>query len=260
MSMKKTIIMLFLFVLCFVSCTSLCVFAESETPKLAIIIDDFGGWSRDGVEEMIALPAPITCAVMPCLENTQSDCEKANEAGKEIILHMPLEAHKKLPENWYGSMYVKNTDSVEVAKQKVKRGFESVKYAKGMNIHIASGVCQNKVLMEAIMQEAKDESMFFVDSFTHQKSVCKEVAKTVEIPFGIRTEFLEKAGIKSYDNAKRELIRMCEHAKKYGKAIAIGHVGMEGGKTTAQAIKDMLPHIRAQGIELCFASQIVNLQ
>lgn len=258
--MKKTIIMLFLFVLCFVSCGSLCVYAEGESPKLAIIIDDFGGWSRDGVEEMIALPAPITCAVMPCLENTENDCEKANEAGKEVILHMPLEAHTKLPENWYGNLYVKNADSVEVAKQKVKQGFESVKYAKGMNIHIASGVCQNKILMEAIMQEAKEKNMFFVDSFTHQKSVCKEVAKTVEIPFGIRTEFLEKAGIKSYDNAKRELIRMCEHAKKYGQAIAIGHVGMEGGKTTAQAIKDMLPHIRSQGIELCFASQIVNLQ
>lgn len=257
--MKKSIIFVLLFVSCFLPCFGNCLVAEIEHPKLAIIIDDFGGWSRDGVEEMLAIPAPITCAVMPCLDNTERDCKMAHDSGKEIILHMPLEAHKKLPENWYGNIYVKNTDTTEVAKQKVQTGFESVKYAKGMNIHIASGVCQNKTLMRAIMQEAKEQGKFFIDSFTHPKSVCKEVAQELCVPFGIRTEFLEKAGIKSYDNARRELVRMCEHAKKYGQAIAIGHVGMEGGKTTARAILDMLPHISSQGIELCFVSQLVKV-
>lgn len=243
--------------LIFVPCGQ-AVFAEPETPKLAIIIDDFGGWSRDGVEEMLKIQAPLTCAVMPCLENTSGDAEKANAAGHEVILHMPLEAHKKLPENWYGNLYVKNSDTSEVAKQKVREGFESVKYAKGMNIHIASGVCQNFTLMRAIMEEAKSQNKFFVDSFTHPKSVCQKVASEVEIRFGIRTEFLEKTGVKSYDNAKQELRRMVSHAKKYGKAIAIGHVGMEGGKTTARAIYDSLDYIKSQGVTLCFASEIVK--
>ena len=249
------------FLLIFLSLSLPCsgnVFAEQDQPKLAIIIDDFGGWSRDGVDEMLAIGAPLTCAIMPCLDNTSSDAEKANAAGHEIILHMPLEAHKKLPENWYGNLYVKNSDTPEVAKQKVKKGFESVKYAKGMNIHIASGVCQNATLMKAIMNEAKSQNMFFVDSFTHPKSVCQKVANELSIPFGIRTEFLEKAGVKSYDNAKRELVRMVNHAKKYGNAIAIGHVGMEGGKTTARAIKDSLDYIASQGVKLCFASEIVK--
>lgn len=234
------------------------VFAEPESPKLAIIIDDFGGWSRDGVEEMLKIQAPLTCAIMPCLDNTNSDAEKANDAGHEIILHMPLEAHKKLPENWYGNLYVKNSDTPEVSRQKVREGFESVKYAKGMNIHIASGVCQNETLMHAIMEEAKSQKKFFIDSFTHPKSVCQKVAKEIDIPFGIRTEFLEKTGVKSYDNAKQELRRMVAHAKKYGKAIAIGHVGMEGGKTTARAIYDSLDYIKSQGVQLCFASEIVK--
>lgn len=234
------------------------VFAEPETPKLAIIIDDFGGWSRDGVEEMLKIQAPLTCAIMPCLDNTNSDAEKANDAGHEIILHMPLEAHKKLPENWYGNLYVKNSDTPEVSRQKVREGFESVKYAQGMNIHIASGVCQNFALMRAIMEEAKSQKKFFIDSFTHPKSVCQKVAKEIDIPFGIRTEFLEKTGVKSYDNAKQELRRMVAHAKKYGKAIAIGHVGMEGGKTTARAINDCLDYIKSQGVQLCFASEIVK--
>lgn len=256
--MKKIFVVVFLIVMSIVPSFCQCVFAEVENPKLAIIIDDFGGWSRDGVDDMLAIPAPLTCAIMPCLDNTQGDCEKAHAAGKEIILHMPLEAHKKLPENWYGNLYVKNSDSPQVAKQKVQQGFESVKYAKGMNIHIASGVCQNKTLMRAIMEQSQEQNMFFVDSFTHPKSVCKSVAQDLKIPFGVRTEFLEKAGVKSYDNAKNELKRMCEHAKRFGTAIAIGHVGMEGGKTTARAISDMLPFIKARGVELCFVSQIVQ--
>lgn len=256
--MKKFLIILLLLNIFCVPCVQNC-FAE-QTAKLAIIIDDFGGWSRDGVDEMLAIPAPLTCAVMPCLDNTESDAEKANSAGHEVILHMPLEAHKKLPENWYGNLYIKNSDSPDVAKQKLNRGFESVKYAKGMNIHIASGVCQNPALMQAIMKQAKSLDMFFVDSFTHPKSVCKQVAKDIEIRFGIRTEFLEKAGIKSYENAKQEICRMVKHAKKYGAAIAIGHVGMEGGKTTARAIRDSLNFIKSQGVELCFASEIVSVQ
>ena len=92
-------------------------FAEEETkqPMMAIVIDDFGGYDRDGVSEMLEIDAPLTCAVIPFVEHTKEDSEMAAQNGHEVILHMPMESHVRLPEIWYGPVYIRNYDSIDVA-------------------------------------------------------------------------------------------------------------------------------------------------
>ena len=46
---------------------------------------------------------------------------------------------------------------------------------------------------------------------------------------------------------------------KNGFAIAIGHVGPEGGKITAQAIKQMTPKLMSEGIEFVTISKMKEL-
>ena len=225
---------------------------------LAIVIDDFGGYEQGGVETMLSIDAPLTCAVMPNLENSLINSTKALEAGKEVIVHMPMQAHVSIPEMWYGTNYIKTGDTAEQVNHKLDTAFKSVKGAKGFNIHIGSGACQNIETMKHVYQYAKENNLFFLDSRTHERTVCQTVAEALDVVYLGRDEFLEPKGAKSYEGAKHHLKVACELAKEKGYAIAIGHVGNHGGESTARAIKDGIKDIEAMGVKIVPLSELYH--
>lgn len=234
------------------------VVAEETKPMLAIVIDDFGQ-ARAGVKEMLDNNCPLTCAVMPGLDYSIKDAEDAFAKGHEVILHMPMEAYGKLLESWYGPKVIRNYDKPEKAKQLIKECIEATPHCVGVNIHIGSGVCLNKELMTAIMEEVRDNGKYFLDSKTHEKSVCTEVAAATKEDFVSRDFFLELTGNPDYNHAKSELMKAAKLANKRGYAVAIGHVGPEGGLSTARAIRDCLSEIESMGVEIVPLSKIVQL-
>ncbi|MBQ9790706.1 MAG: divergent polysaccharide deacetylase family protein [Clostridia bacterium] len=268
--MKKKFKFLFLFCTCFILGllivpsgihTQGIAFAENEThenskPMLAIVIDDFGGYDRSGVKSMLMIEAPLTCAIMPNLENTVEDMENAVKSGKEVILHMPMESHVSLPSDWYGPVYIKNNDIPSAATQKLETCLKAVPKAKGFNIHIGSGVSQNKTLMKAILGYAKEHNLYFLDSRTHEKTICEQASIEENILYLGRDEFLEPNHDKSYAGVKAHIQNGIDLAKEKGHAIIIGHVGAHGGENTAKAIKDMIQFAEDQGVELVTLSRL----
>lgn len=74
---------------------------QRNTAYLAVIIDDFG-YNGEGTEEMLDLDIPLTAAIMPFSEKAEENCLKVKEAGKEAIIHLPMESKtgkKKLGRN-----------------------------------------------------------------------------------------------------------------------------------------------------------------
>lgn len=236
------------------------IFADMRLSYLAIVIDDFGGYNRNGVAEMLSLDCPLTCAVMPSCENTFIDAESANKLGHEVILHMPMEAHTKLPEDWYGNIYIKNNDSPQIAREKLEKCLSLVPYAKGVNIHIGSGVSQNTSIMTEIMRCVKEKNMYFCDSKTTINSVCEQCARDCRTAFVSRNEFLEKTHSADYNYARQMLTKAAKTAKQKGYSVVIGHVGAEGGIATYEAIRDSLFEIKNMGIKIVPLSKIVSLQ
>lgn len=260
--MKKLISALVVSFFCVVYCLSFATKSETTVvaegkPMLAIVIDDFGQ-SRLGVEEMLKVNCKLTCAVMPGLDYSEKDANLAHSNGHEIILHMPMEAYVKLPDSWYGPKVIRNYDTPEKAKQLLGECIEEIPHCVGVNIHIGSGVCLNKKLVKAILEETRDKGKYFLDSRTHEGSVCAEIAPATNTDFVKRDFFLEPTNAPNYLHAKNELLKACELAKKQGYAIAIGHVGPEGGVSTANAIKDALEEIEQQGVDVVPLSKIVN--
>lgn len=258
---KKIFCVFFLFSTLFfiVDFPNVCLAKDnSVVPIMAIVIDDFGGLCSRGVEEMLALTCPLTCAVMPKLENTKRDANLANSHGKEVILHMPMEASGNLPKSWYGSVYIKNSNNFDDAKNLTLECLEDISFCKGLNIHIGSGVCQKKIAMSGVMAAAKQKKCFFLDSVTNYNSVCESCAKETGVPFVKRTEFLEKTGEHRCDYAHNMLIKGANEAKKNGVSVVIGHVGYEGGKSTAKAIANSIEEIEKLGVRLVFLSEAVE--
>ena len=229
---------------------------QPAQPMLAIVIDDFGGYEQAGVESMLSIDAQITCAVMPNNENSLKHAQMAHQSNKEVILHMPMQASVTLPENWYGPNYIKNNDNQQTVFKKLDSAFDSIKYAKGFNIHIGSGVCQHKDVVSHIYDYAKQNNKFFLDSRTHENTVCEQVANSKNIVYLGRDEFLEPKGSNAYNTVKQHLLVATNLAKEKGYAIAIGHVGNHGGENTAKAIKDSLTDIQNSGVKIVYLSTI----
>ena len=227
---------------------------QSAKLKMAIVIDDFG-CDRRGVEEMLNLDCTLTCAIMPCLEFSEEDAKNAHAKGHEVILHMPMEAYGGLPEFWYGPLYIKNSDSPEVAAEKLEKGFGSVPYADAVNIHMGTAVSRNEKIMESVLNYTKNKNMVFLDSRTIEGSVCKTVGDQVGAKVLERDYFLEVGG-PSYAQATKSLTEAVKTCKEKGSVIVIGHVGPMGTTQTARAIKDFLPTLKAEGITVVPLSQI----
>lgn len=226
---------------------------------MVIIIDDFGGYDQSGVETMLSIDAPLTCAVMPCVDNTEKNVKEILDAGKEVIVHVPMQAHVSLPLNWYGEFFVGTYDDKDTVYKKLDRAFESVQGAKGFNIHIGSGVCQNRQTMSYIYDYAIEHKLPFVDSRTHINTVGEDVAKEKNIKYLGRDEFLEPGGERGYDSVKQHIANGIKIAKEKGFCIIIGHVGSHGGENTARAIKDSIAEIKKSGVEIIPLSKAYTL-
>lgn len=236
-----------------------CAFAkekEAQKPMLAIVIDDFGE-DRSGVSQMLSVKAPLTCAIMPNLTYSVDDATAAHNNGHEVILHMPLESKGGLPQSWYGPKMIHNSDSDETAQKTFEECLESVPYAVGSNYHIGTGVSENKRIMTALLEKAKEKDVYFLDSKTTQHSAAPEAAKSTGAKYISRDLFLEN-GHASYGYTKKILSDAVELAKSQGHAVVIGHVGPMGREQTGKAIIDSLEHIQSEGVEIVPLSKIVQ--
>lgn len=232
---------------------------KSQTYKMAIVIDDFGSFDQSGVKTLLDCGVPLTCAVIPNVDNTNSNISEITKKGHELILHMPMQAHVNLPESWYGPIYIKTYDTPETVYEKLNRCLKNFPEIKGFNIHIGSGVSKNKELMKVIYTYAKEHNLYFLDSRTIITNATEEACKETNSIYLGRDVFLEADKNKSYAGVCYRLTEGANIAKQKGYSIVIGHVGAEGGENTAKAICDSLDKIKNMGVEIVPLSEIYQM-
>lgn len=227
--------------------------ADIEKPKVAIVIDDFGNNSA-GTEEMLKLPIKFTGAVMPYMPESVNEMNKLIEAGKEVILHQPMEAHTG-KRSWLGETPILGNMSIEETRNTFIKNAEQLNKAVGFNNHMGSLITEDKEKMTAILEIAKEKGGFYVDSVTTAKSIASDTAKELGVPTVKRDVFLDSTQDKN--KIKENLRKAIKIAEEKGSSLAIGHVGAEGGKVTAAAIKEILEEA-GNRVDFVFASELVE--
>ncbi len=259
-SWKSGLCYLLLFAFCFLggrmTASRQAMKAVNGTPsgKLAIVIDDFG-YNGSGTDTMLALPIPFTAAVMPFSEYSADNAKKAVEAGKEVIIHMPMEAIMGKKE-WVGDKGIFLNMSDEEIKALVEEAYTILPDAVGMNNHMGSAITENAEKLGIVLDVVKEKNGFFIDSVTTCNSVAKDVAAEKGVPYFARNVFLD--GTNDVEVVKKNLRKAAAIALKDGKALAIGHVGPEGGEITEKALEALIPELEASGITFVTAGELVE--
>lgn len=227
----------------------------SQKYYVAIVIDDFG-YDGEGTEEMIALDIPFTAAVMPFSSKSSENVSKLRSAGKEMIIHMPMESLTGKKE-WVGDKAVFTSMSDEEIAMCVQEAMSIVSGAKGINNHMGSAIMENERCFSAVMDVAAKNNLFFVDSMTTANSIGDMVCQKKGVPILKRDVFLDSTD--DVNVVKKQLTQTANIAKEKGYALAIGHVGPEGGNVTVAAIKELAPSLQQQGIVFVTVSQLKEI-
>jgi polysaccharide deacetylase 2 family uncharacterized protein YibQ len=217
-------------------------------PKLAIIIDDLG-YDREAAKTLFQIPYPLTVSVLPHLPLSSVVAEEASRRGYQVLLHMPVESNGgEKAETIELRAGMPSDDAVRMLQGMLN----TVPQALGVNNHQGSLGTADSSLMNAIMPALHERGLFFVDSRTTPASIAFASARRAGVPAASRDVFLD-------DNQDATAIRQqlelaVRDAKLHGHAIAIGHPH----PATLQVLQDSLPRIQSEGVEIVFASQVVQ--
>ncbi|MDZ7868105.1 MAG: divergent polysaccharide deacetylase family protein [Rheinheimera sp.] len=235
--------------LCVLSCFWLSVQAQSLPPQVAIIIDDIGYQKVD--PDIIRLPYPLTVAVMPFTPNGHEMTALAGQHGKEIMLHMPMEAVAQ--NHLLGKGALRRPMNKQQVQQALHKALDSVPQAIGMNNHMGSLYTSLPEQMDWVMQVVAERQLYFIDSKTTGKSVVAALTHKHQVKSRSRDVFLDND--KSYKALDRQFNQLIHLAKQHGHAVAIGHPYPE----TYRYLKKNLPRLAQQGIKVVPASALLDL-
>lgn len=222
----------------------------AEKPLLAIIIDDLGNQQRRGMQ-VVDLPGPVACAFMPHTPYAAELAERAHQAGKEVMLHLPMQPNEMQRIAGLGEISLDNerTDLRRI----LASDLATVPHVVGINNHMGSLITRHPGHMAWLMDElASRGNLFFVDSYTTADSVALKTALEHGVPAVRRHVFLDDDPAASA--VAQQFARLQSEARQRGFAIGIGHPYPE----TLEFLRSTLPELSAAGYELVSVGEILR--
>ena len=216
------------------------------TGRLAIVIDDAG---RDLDSQRIyeQMGIPLTLAVMPDQIHTRDAALSWRAHGLPVILHQPMESVSGIgmePKVILTSM------SDAAIRQMLRDSLSQLPEAIGINNHQGSKATIDARTMDIVMNELHHRGLFFFDSHTNSTTAADKAAKTYGVPYVRNDLFVDNSA--SVSDICAMIQEGADRAKKKGTYIIIGHCRPH----TAEAFRQMVPKLKAQGIEFVYLSSL----
>jgi len=219
---------------------------------VAVIIDDIGFDLRI-VEELAGIQAPIAFAVLPHTPHAVEAAKLFHAAGKEILLHLPMEP-RSYPGGSPGAGALMTDMDAEEIRRQIREDLAAVPFISGVNNHMGSRFMEDEARLAIVMEELRAKGLFFVDSMTTADSRGRELAGRERVRFAARDVFIDHAP--GYAAALRNLTGAFRQGRRNGAPVLmIGHPHME----TVRAIRDALPFWQKEGVKVIPVSACLRI-
>ncbi len=220
--------------------------AAGAKPTLIIVIDDVG-YNLAQLKPFLALPFPVTIAVLPQVDHSAEAASLAAEAGKEVLLHQPMQA---LGGNNPGPGAIRLGMPREEVASTLAKNLDSLPQAVGVNNHMGSAATRDHPIMAAVLELVKKRGIYYLDSLTAPGTATAALCRELSIPYWERDVFLDNSG------DRQSIIGALEEGKKVasarGASVLIGHVW---SAELAQTLVDVYPSLIAEGYSLSTISK-----
>ena len=190
---------------------------DGERPIVAIIVDD-GGNRMDYAKRVAALSLPLTWAIMPYCQFSESMLALAKKNDIPVLLHLPMQA---ITDKYSYQYVIGEGMSEDEVRKKTAAALKSLDGVVGVNNHRGSLSTADRTLMEPLMDELKERSLIFVDSWTIGSSCAYTVALEKGLPTLRNRGFLDnKSDTKAI---KAAFDKFLPNASKSGHLVMICH-------------------------------------
>ena len=221
---------------------------DEGLPMVAIVIDDLGLNARR-MARTIALPRPLTLAILPYGNGLPPMAAKARAAGHELLVHLPMEPRDSRENPG------RNALLVDLGRSEIERrilwNLSRFEGFVGVNNHMGSRFTAHEAGLEPLMLEIRKRGLLFLDSVTSGASVAGDLARSYGIPSAKRDIFLDNEISTASIEKQLALVERC--ARRRGQCIAIGHPHKE----TLEVLRRWLPTLKAKGFNLVPISAII---
>lgn len=216
--------------------------AVPQTPYIAIIIDDVGH-DLQRLDQILALPAPVTLAILPDSQFAQLAAERARAAGHEVFLHLPMEPSGLADP---GPLAVTSWLTADDIERRVTSALAAVPGARGLNNHMGSRMSACRSCMDTIAAIAVERDLMVVDSLTAPNSQLFHAARAANAPAAKRDVFLDHDRSPGAIAAALNDAQARAMAKPGRPIVAIGHPH----QSTLAALSDWMVAARASGVDV----------
>ncbi len=191
---------------------------QENKPRVAILIDDMGYHRKIG-NALLELDLPLSFAFLPHSPFARELEEIAYQKGRDIMVHLPMEAGDSKWDPGPGALYLATPADERAAT--LKKDLASIPHAIGANNHMGSKFTQDRQAMQQVLAELQQQGLFFIDSFTTAQSTGMDEAQKIGVPTNRRHIFLDN----EQDPKKIciQLNKLAALAVQQQQAIAIGH-------------------------------------
>jgi polysaccharide deacetylase 2 family uncharacterized protein YibQ len=226
------------------------VVRKVESKKVAILIDDIG-YDPGALKRLLALEAPIAFSVLPSTPHARSSAEAIHRAGKEVLLHLPMEPHGYPDRNpGRGALFASMT--AREIRRTMGKALQSVPHAEGANNHMGSKFMEEREPLSVVFDMLHERDLYFVDSVTTDASVAGVLARETGLRFATRDLFIDDSENRSW--ARTHMEKLLSTSDRWDGLLLIGHPYPE----TVRALEEMVPRFRSQGIEIVPLSVMVG--
>ena len=220
-----------------------------NTGTLVFVIDDAGNNLND-LDPFLRIPGPLTIAVLPGLPYSAEAARRIRAAGKEVILHQPMEAigaQNPGPSAIYSGM------SEDEIRSILARNIAEVGPVAGINNHQGSKISMDREIVEIILRFCLERALFFLDSRTTAETVIPSLARRLGMKIAERDVFLDNE--QDRDSMLRYISTGLTRAQRNGSAVMIGHVW---SPALAPLLTEQYPVLTIQGYTLKTVSDIIK--
>lgn len=224
---------------------------QPKKGTIYFVFDD-AGHNLKQLESFLALPFPCTIAVLPGLQYSKEAAQRIRAAGKELILHQPMQAINLAMDPGPGA--IKDGMSEDQIRKIIERNLDEVGPVAGMNNHEGSLITADRKSMSVVLDIVNEKKIFFLDSRTNAETVVPALAREKNMTIWERAVFL--------DNLQEEsaiidaVYSGMKIAEKKGAAIMIGHIW---SSELASVLTSMYPTLSEQGFSLSTIAKIATL-
>jgi uncharacterized protein len=222
---------------------------KRKGPVVAIVIDDFG-YTLSNLDGFFDIDEPITLSVLPNERYTGEVVSRARARGYEVILHLPLESWRNDVKE--EALTIRSGMGVADIDARMKKELADVPGVHGVSNHMGSKATEDRKVMSDVLRCLKSKDLYFFDSLTSPRSVCREVASELGVKYARRDRFLDNDN--SVEAIEKQLSDLQKLAFARGEAIAICH----DRKNTVVALAKMMPEMARSGIEFVYLSEMAQ--